>query len=257
MSSTGFTTPPRGQRLKIETDSIDTKTSVDIECEVARIESGVPIWVTSSFVTLRGDQGAKVRAEQLGIPGAFLLHNFLSDQECDELVALTERMGYNPAKVTTYGGKMVSLDTVRKGSRLIWDTQQSWLEPLWERLKHHLPDLGNSSFRPSELNNRLRFLKYEPGDYFRPHYDGAYCAGPEKRSFMTFIAYLNDVKEGGQTNFFKRSTERKPAVSVAPRRGNAIVFFHDHELSPLHEGADIPIGVKYAVRTDVMYNKVK
>lgn len=259
------TTPPskRGRWEETGTgagaEGINIKTSGGqaIHAKVSRVESGVPIWRTDSFVGLDENQKEAVRAEQLGIPGAFLLHNFFSSQECDDLVSTTEVLGYSAAKVSVYGGQMVSMDTVRKGSRLIWDTQQSWLEPLWERLERHLPELGISGYRPIELNNRLRFLKYEPGDYFKPHYDGAYSPGPKKRSFMTFIAYLNDVKEGGQTNFFKRSSGKKPAVSVAPRKGNAIIFFHDNELSPLHEGAEILSGLKYAVRTDVMYEKLR
>ena len=33
-----------------------------------------------------------------------------------------------------------------------------------------------------------------------------------------------------------------------------LAFFHGHHpLSPLHDGAPVPRGVKYVVRTDVMY----
>ena len=49
---------------------------------------------------------------------------------------------------------------------------------------------------------------------------------------------------GGHTQFFEPDQ-----ISVAPRRGMALVFHHPQ----LHEGAVIEEGVKYVLRTDVMY----
>lgn len=49
------------------------------------------------------------------------------------------------------------------------------------------------------LNERMRFLRYEGGDYFRPHWDGSYVDrngggdgdGRERRSLLTVHLYLN------------------------------------------------------------------
>lgn len=53
----------------------------------------------------------------------------------------------------------------------------------------------------------------EPGQQFAPHYDGAFSREDET-SLLTFIVYLNDVKEGGHTTFF---INQKP-IKVSPVR---------------------------------------
>lgn len=56
-------------------------------------------------------------------------------------------------------------------------------------------------YRVSRLNERLRFLRYEGGEYFRPHFDGNYVTPDGKeRSLFTIHLYLNgdgvqDLKE--------------------------------------------------------------
>lgn len=58
---------------------------------------------------------------------------------------------------------------------------------------------------------------------------------------LTFMIYLNEGYTGGETRF--------ESVSVAGKPGMALVF--EHEL--LHEGAEVTAGVKYVLRSDVMY----
>ena len=55
------------------------------------------------------------------------------------------------------------------------------------------------------LNERLRFLRYDPGTYFASHYDDSYHreGGPKQgeRSYVTFQLYSNEEFEGGCTRF--------------------------------------------------------
>ena len=64
------------------------------------------------------------------------------------------------------------------------------------------------------------------------------------------MLYLNAPKLGGETNFL--DAEESLVTAVAPKPGLMLAF--DHELR--HEGALLKAGVKYCVRTDVMYRKV-
>ena len=41
---------------------------------------------------------------------------------------------------------------------------------------------------------RLRILRYDPGDFFKPHYDGSYRRDNGERSYITIQLYLNEVK---------------------------------------------------------------
>lgn len=52
---------------------------------------------------------------------------------------------------------------------------------------------------------RLRFLKYDQHEYFKPHYDGTYVRRYGSRmgetSQLTLLLYLNEEYEGGCTTF--------------------------------------------------------
>ena len=60
----------------------------------------------------------------------------------------------------------------------------------------------------------------------------------------------SNLGEGGETKFLN-DWDGSKTVDVVPRRGLCLVF--DHRL--LHEGALLLKGVKYAVRTDVMFER--
>ena len=160
------------------------------------------------------------------------------------------------------------------------------------RITGHGPVKRGETWRVSRLNERLRFLRYERGMYFREHCDGCYVT-PDGRemSWLTVHVYLNGGEEaaspfprkgelangekgehtatatatdpeklplkGGATRFFSPSlparTEDK-CFDVDPRIGACLVFQHK---GLVHSGEKVEQGVKYTVRTDVMYEKVE
>ena len=90
----------------------------------------------------------------------------------------------------------------------------------------------------------FRIYKYSPGQRFKMHRDGSYIRNEHEKSFYTFLIYLNDDFEGGETEF-------EGLFTVAPKKGSALVFHH-----PLrHEGKTLISGLKYVLRTDIMYTK--
>ena len=103
------------------------------------------------------------------------------------------------------------------------------------------------------LNERLRFLRYDPGHKFEAHHDGEYWR-PDgiERSYITVQLYLNEGFEGGSTTFIHphKHWEKK---EVVPKIGSVLVFEH----AILHEGSALIEGRKYCVRTDVMYKPNK
>ncbi|KAK3392084.1 hypothetical protein B0T20DRAFT_362531 [Sordaria brevicollis] len=120
------------------------------------------------------------------------------------------------------------------------------------------------------VNQRLRFLRYSPGQFFRPHCDSPYRAldpiNPDRlnETLFTIHLYLNDCKseappelkeqtelEGGATAMLSGDEKRK--YDVECKVGRVLIFQHRRVL---HAGADVLRGVKYSVRTDVMYREV-
>ena len=180
---------------------------------------------------------------------AFILDNVLTESECLEMIKTTEEQGYEEALVNTGFGQQDLRTDVRNSKRCIIDSVEK-AEWIWGRIKDYVPD--NWKNKPVlGLNERLRFLKYYPGQYFKPHFDGSYrrTDGGEQ-SFVTIQLYLNEGFDGGNTTFMSMSGGDN--VGVVPKIGRVLVFQHDI----LHEGSVLEKGTKYTMRTDVMY-KVK
>ncbi|MCR9199316.1 MAG: 2OG-Fe(II) oxygenase [Planctomycetaceae bacterium] len=82
------------------------------------------------------------------------------------------------------------------------------------------------------------------------HQDFPFERDNGERSFLTFMIYLNDDFEGGETSFEDSySDEPFDPFSVVPQTGMALFFEH----GTYHIGELVSHGRKYVLRTDVMY----
>ena len=76
---------------------------------------------------------------------------------------------------------------------------------------------------------------------------------------LTLNCYLNDVAAGGATRFYQDAKTRPQlpveVLSVAPVAGRAVLFRQPPEANILHDGEKLLAGVKYLLRTDVMYRR--
>ncbi|KAH3838628.1 uncharacterized protein LOC127880202 [Dreissena polymorpha] len=218
------------------------------------IVQGRQIEEQTADLTINGTDSfdGKITREDIELPQdfkgklAFVLYNVFTTKECEEYIAQTEVMGYEEALVNVGGGRQVKMTDVRKSSRCIWDTVEE-ADRIWERIKSHVPEMWRDR-KVLELNERLRFLRYDPGDYFQPHLDGAYVRDNGERSYITVQVYLNQGFKGGSTTFMSYSCENK--VELVPKTGSVLVFQHDI----MHEGSRLEEGRKYTIRTDVMYS---
>ncbi len=171
--------------------------------------------------------------------GVYTSPDVLTPAECDELITVTEAEGYTAAPITTMRGPMLRPD-VRNNKRYMVDDPATAAR-LWAKVEYHIPPVVGG-WRAVGLNERLRFYRYDVGEYFAPHLDGYYQRDNGECSHLTFMIYLNDDFEGGATVF--------SGIGVKPRRGMALVFIHEL----LHEGAPVTKGRKYVLRSDVMFN---
>lgn len=83
----------------------------------------------------------------------------------------------------------------------------------------------------------------------------------EQSSLFTFLIYLNDEFEAGETTFFLPSARDgvMNAYPVKPIQGSVAMFPHgETEGSLLHEGTGVrkssKLSAKYVIRTDVLYD---
>ncbi|WP_202945124.1 prolyl hydroxylase family protein [Methylomonas methanica] len=173
--------------------------------------------------------------------GIFCVNNFLSDEECDELISLSENKKYEEASIITHMGLEIAKD-VRNNDRVIYDDLEL-AKKLYERIVEYIPKEIDSWSR-NGLNERFRFYKYSPGQYFKWHVDGAFKRDYFEVSKLTVLLYLNSDCEGGETEF--------ETCKVKPEKGMLVVF--PHKLR--HQSTPIVSGLKYAIRSDVMYAKL-
>mmetsp|Transcript_14754 Transcript_14754/g.16375 ORF Transcript_14754/g.16375 Transcript_14754/m.16375 type:complete len:233 (-) Transcript_14754:35-733(-) len=216
-------------------------------------ESGINIYQTkpNSIQYAKNSKGvSKTGVDE--VKGAFVLRNVLTPDECAQYVKITEEMSYDLAYVTGYSGMQARTD-IRNNKRVIWQSDDSIWAPIYERIADLVPKtvkLNGVDWKACGLNERLRFYRYEEGEEFVKHYDGCYPRNKKERSFLTFIIYLTDDFEDGWTTFYP---QRNKPIRVKPEKGMALLFYHSHPLSPLHEGSLCHNGKKYVLRSDVMY----
>jgi predicted 2-oxoglutarate/Fe(II)-dependent dioxygenase YbiX len=168
---------------------------------------------------------------------------FMSPAECEATIADVERRGFTEAPITTSGG-FVMAPEIRNNMRVIVD-KHDLAARLWDRLKPHVEERVDEEWQALGLNERFRFYRYDPGQAFRWHRDGAFIRNDDERSFLTFMVYLNAGFEGGATEF--------PDTAVEPDAGLAVVFAHYLR----HQGAEVVRGRKYVLRSDVMYRRAR
>jgi predicted 2-oxoglutarate/Fe(II)-dependent dioxygenase YbiX len=172
---------------------------------------------------------------------------FATTEECARFIAEAESAGFDEAPVNTIFGPVVRKD-VRNNTRLIRD-DPALAEILWERAKPFVPEVL-AGHRAVGVNERFRFYRYDPGQAFRWHRDGYFERESGERSRLTFMIYLNDDFEGGETEFNGVDTPTGEA-KIRPAPGKALFFVH----RVLHQGAEVRSGRKYVLRSDVMYSR--
>jgi len=127
---------------------------------------------------------------------------------------------------------------VRNNERAIVESRE-WVGTLWKRLSDvPLPSIEGE--RPVGLPREIRFYRYSNGQRFKMHKDGPWTENGVS-SKLTFLVYLNDGFVGGATDFRE--------FNISPKLGSALLFVHD----TWHEGAAVVEGVKYVLRSDVLY----
>jgi len=177
----------------------------------------------------------------VSIPEArFTVDGVFTPEECAQTIAWAEDLGFEEAPITTARG-FVRIPSVRNNTRVMVD-HTDLAADLWARVQPEVPaSLG--PWRAVGLNERLRIYRYGEGQYFKPHLDGAFARSSTERSQFTMMVYLNDDFTGGETAF--------TGQLVRPAPGRALFFLHRQR----HEGRAVRSGLKYVLRTDVMYRR--
>ena len=95
-------------------------------------------------------------------------------------------------------------------------------------------------------------------DAFSAHFDGTFRTDDGDNSFFTLHLYLNEpdedsMLEGGATTFHAMDWSGRH-MDVMPKTGRVLLF---QQKGFLHSGADVTRGIKFTMRTDLIYRRVE
>jgi len=172
------------------------------------------------------------------------IENFLTDSECDLLISMIDEH-HVPSHVD--GGSEYSIQdsTYRTSSTCMLGEKNPNVLTIKQRIADFLKvDINKGQ----QLEGQL----YEPGQFFKPH-----CDWFEGESYInhalssgnrthTFMIYLNEPEEGGETNFPELNQ------SIKPKKGMALVWENLNEDGSgntdfIHEGSEVKKGKKYII----------
>jgi len=174
----------------------------------------------------------------------FTIPQFLTNEECDHIVRLTET-GSTRSSVAGTGAQSIIYNEGRTSSTaVLLDT-----EPIVSQVNQKMyTELGIEASYSEPTQGQI----YEVGQEFRHHQDAfgkdAYhnhCLSSGQRTW-TFMIYLNDVEEGGETDF---PTLQK---TITPVKGTAVVWKNSNGTgsenpAALHAGLPVKQGRKVII----------
>ncbi len=177
------------------------------------------------------------------LPRVLVLGGFLSDAECDGVVALSgPRMARSETVDNRTGGSEVNGARTSRGMFF-----QRGETDLIDRIERRIAAFLNW---PIENGEGMQVLHYTPGAEYKPHYDYFDPVHPGSAAILTrggqrvgtLLMYLNTPAKGGGTTF------PDVGLEVAPIKGNAVYFSYDRphvDTKSLHGGAPVLEGEKW------------
>lgn len=256
---------------------MNTKTE---EFFIAARESGsmhrdLPLWGNrqeNPIKLAKQALGVIIRIEVEGVPGAFQLLNVLTDLECQAFIQTAESLGYTEDAAVSLGRN------IRHNMNLNWIIDNTTERLIWSRISSKFSSNTTNFLAkyPLGLNQRFRFYRYAAGDYFSIHTDGAWPGSQiinkepiadafgDRASLYTLLLFLSDDFVGGETEFLidknnptlpARNPQDAAFSSIRTPVGGVLCFPHGtHPLHCLHSSKIITEGVKYIIRTDVLFS---
>lgn len=183
--------------------------------------------------------------------------NFLSDEECLYIINKSRPL-IKKSKVIGEKGKNVDDNNFRTSSNtFLKDEDDEIIKQISERIEKKI-SINKDHFED------LQVVHYQGGEQYKPHWDA--CVGEGRcDSFLkkggdryaTFILYLNDDFDAGETEFPKLNKK------VKPEKGKVVLFFNlnddnkTYKENSLHAGLPPENGEKWMCNKWIRVGKFK
>ena len=199
------------------------------------------------------------------VPSAvFAGRNFLDKNECDAWIKFAENLGFE--NICSPQTREYAQRECGRISRNDWDMA----DKLYQRMKPMVEEIASqvlishsdATYSPLTCNGNLRLYRYNKNMSFGRHFDGSERISKFKgaNTEITVLIYLSTCK-GGATRFHlptssKRSRKSKggdrDGVAFVPEAGAILLHIHGDRCLE-HEADPVIDGVKYVLRTDIVY----
>jgi len=197
----------------------------------------------------------------------YVVDGFLTDEESDHFVKQSSCGTWE----ATDNPQTLEYAQRRQGRQQRNDPELA--RALFHRVKALCPP-SIDDMCPVSCSSNIRLYRYKPGDLFGMHYDESNVT-PEGTTMLTLLVYLGTGVAGGETIFYAsdnvvstsskgkgkgkgkgkhkgKRDEPEAIFMVEPKRGR--LCLHEHGTRCLlHEAAEVKAGVKYVMRSDVVY----
>ncbi|CAN6441894.1 unnamed protein product [Victoria cruziana] len=216
---------------------------------------------TGSIIQLvRSDRFDPSRVTQLSWrPRAFLYSGFLSDEECDHLIALAKDRLQKSMVADNDSGKSIMSDIRTSSGMFLSKGQDEVVRRIEDRI-------ASWTLLPTENGEAIQILRYQNGEKYSPHFDYFHDKANQElggHRIATVLMYLSNVTKGGETvfpNSQDKETQIKDAsfsdcakdgYAVKPAKGDALLFFSLHpdattDTESLHGSCPVVEGEKWS-----------
>lgn len=225
-----------------------------------RLKNLPPAPVPQSLLQLQHSHFQSTESFVQVLPGrCWLVPGVLTSQECDDWICKAQMHGLETSK----------LDAGRYNNR----TKDFIDLDMTQLVRSRLPpgvqrevEMTSPNTDVRSVHEEWRISKYQPGQYFRAHYDESYTRGYGRNSedsgriirnlegeqgetsSHTLLLFLTDTFSKGATRFWPTGSYDE-AVDVTAPRGSMLVF---EQRTLLHEGCALEDGVKFVAQGALM-----
>jgi prolyl 4-hydroxylase len=175
--------------------------------------------------------------EQLSTaPEASIFRSLFTEAECDFLISAAQPM-LQPSKVVDPATGALVANPVRTSDAAPFPLSAEG--PAIHALCRRLALASGTDVKQGEP---LQVLRYAPGQEYRPHFDSIDRA--DNQRILTFLVYLNDGYEGGETRFMQSG------LTVKGNKGDGLLFRNAsddgrRDLNSQHAGLAVTAGEKF------------
>ena len=178
-------------------------------------------------------------------PKVVVFDNFLSHEECQQLIACAEDKFQTATVVNAQTGEYFTT-TERTSMNAVFQRQENAIISV---LENRIAQVLNF---PIDNGEGLQILRYHSGGEYKPHFDffDTTKAGGQRaieiggQRVATFLTYLSDVESGGATRFPSANCEIRPKEGMALYFSNILLNNNPDPLS-LHSSVPVITGTKY------------